>query len=76
MSKLKVGDSVYWSGGFGTEAYKTATVTAIEVTEEPREKYGVEVDEVEWNVVAANCAVVTLSNGHWAYGSQIAPIPF
>ena len=76
MKMLKVGDSVYWSGCFGTEAFKTATVTAIEVTEEPREKYGVEVDEVEWNVVAANCAVVTLSNGHWAYGEQIAPIPF
>jgi len=76
MKMLKVGDSVYWSGCFGTEAFKAATVTGIQLTEEPREKYGIEVEEVEWTLVADNYAVVTLDNGHWAYGEQIAPIAF
>jgi len=70
MSKLKVGDKVWWWGGFGTDARKVATVEEIEITK--GYKYGDQVDEVDWNEVYGRNVVVSFSdNIHWAYAEQI-----
>lgn len=66
---LKIGDTVLWRGGFGTDSPKKAKVEEIEITNGG--KYGDPVDEVPWSKVQGRNAVVTLDNGHWAYASQI-----
>ena len=58
---LKEGDTVLWRD-------TTAKVKSIELCKEG-EKEGVEVEEV--CVDGEQHFVVTLDNGHWAYGSQI-----
>jgi len=68
---LKVGDVVIWRGGWGRDAPLKATVTHLEVTERPGEKYGHEVTEVLWTTVSEDRVVVDLDNGHFAYGHQI-----
>lgn len=72
--KLKVGDRVMWRGGFGMDAPKLATVTALELTTEPHCKYGLSVQSVDWFLAANDYVLVTLDNGHWAYGPQIQPV--
>jgi hypothetical protein len=69
MSKLKVGDTVLWRGGFGSDAPKKAIVEGIEITNGG--KYGDPVDEVDWTKVYDRNVTVDLNNGHWAYASQI-----
>jgi hypothetical protein len=73
MSKLKVGDRVWWKGGFGRDPRKVATVTGIEITRGG--KYGDPVDEVDWaEVYDRNVAVdIDTDEGeaYWAYGEQI-----
>ena len=69
MSKLKVGDTVLWRGGFGMDPLKKAVVEGIEITNGG--KYGDPVDEVEWSKVRDRNVTVDLDNGHWAYASQI-----
>ena len=71
MSKLKVGDTVLWRGGFGSDAPKKAVVEGIEITNGG--KYGDPVDEVDWTKVYDRNVTVDLNNGHWAYASQIKP---
>lgn len=67
---LKVGDKVWWRGGFGSEPAKLATVEEIEITN--GYKYGDQVDEVSWKQVYDRNVVVSFSdNDHWAYASQI-----
>ena len=68
---LKIGDPVMWRGSWGSDAPMEATVTLLEVTERPGEKYGHEVTEVLWTTVSENRVVVDLDNGHFAYGHQI-----
>jgi len=80
---LSVGDVVLWNGAWGTQAGQRAVVTGITVggkrgTDERR--------SVPWDRALVGCCpethlecvgrdvVVNLDNGHWAYGSQIAPI--
>ena len=46
MSTLKIGDKVWWKGGFGGDPVKMATIEEIEITR--RHKYGDMVDEVDW----------------------------
>lgn len=69
MAKLKVGDTVLWRGGFGSDAPKKAVVEGIEITNGG--KYGDPVDEVDWTKVYDRNVTVDLDNGHWAYASQI-----
>lgn len=70
MAKLKIGDKVWWRGGFGSEPRKLATVEEIEIT--GGYKYGDQVDEVDWDEVYDRNVVVSFSdNNHWAYASQI-----
>ena len=70
---LKIGDTVAWRHAWGTGSVADAVVTGLDVTFYPREKYGDPADEVSWDLVQQNRVVVTLSNSHWAYGSQISP---
>lgn len=74
MQTLKIGDSVIWRGTWGADPPKEAVVTGIELTEGVREKYGHAVETVFWTTVRDNRVVVSLDNGHWAYGEQIKPI--
>jgi hypothetical protein len=71
MSKLKIGDKVMWSGGFGTQAHREAKVVSIEDAPDGG-KYGYSVQEMDWSDVPGR-AVVDLDNGHWAYGIQLRP---
>lgn len=66
---IKVGEKVMWSGGFGAQAEKPARITGIEVCDEG-EKNGDPVDKASLD----DNLVVTLDNGHWAYGDQIRKI--
>jgi hypothetical protein len=66
---LKIGDTVNWSGNFGTSKSKPAKVTGIEHTRGG--KYGDPVDEIAWSEVYGRNVCVDLDNGSWAYGSQI-----
>ena len=70
MSKvLKIGDTVLWRGGFGSEPARLAVVEGIEIT--GGYKYGDSVDEVPWSEVYDRNVTVDLENGHWAYAEQI-----
>jgi hypothetical protein len=73
MSKLKIGDTVLWRGGFGADPFRKVTVEEIEITNGG--KYGNQVDSVEWSKVQDRYLVVTLDNGHWAYAYQIKRYP-
>lgn len=73
MSKktLRVGDTVMWRGNFGSAPAIPAKVTDMERSHRPRDKYGQSVDEADW--ADKDYIVVSLDNGHWAYGEQISP---
>ena len=73
MSKLKVGDTVNWRGSFGYDISHKAIVDGIEINVKGG-KEGDPVDEVDWSEVTRENCVVSLDNGHWAYGNQIKPI--
>lgn len=71
MSKvLKIGDKVWWRGGFGSEPAKLAVVEGIEIT--GGYKYGEPVDEVPWVEVYDRNVTVDLDSDHWAYAEQIS----
>ena len=71
---IKVGDRVSWRGGFGTHDPIEVTVTSLEVTDLPRDKFGKDVDGVTWDLVKENRVNFGLSSGKWAYADQIAPV--
>ena len=72
--ELRLGDQVYWRGTWGQDPMKLAIVESIEVTNGG--KYGDEVESVDWNLVyEGREVVISLENGHWAYGFQITPVP-
>lgn len=68
---LKVGDVVWWSHIWGTEPPKKARIRLIELVG-PWEKEGFRVESVTWN--NKNAFIVSLDNGHWAYGYQLNPL--
>lgn len=69
--KCRIGDTVLWRGAFGTQLPQKAKVVGLEVTEEPRSKYGNEVEEVDECMIDDGCVLFILDNGHWAYSDQI-----
>ena len=69
---LKIGDTVLWRGGFGSESARLAVVEGIEITK--GDKYGDPVDEVPWSEVYGRYVTVDLDNDHWAYAEQIRAI--
>ena len=70
--QIKVGSRVMWSGGWGSEPAVEAKVERIEETDEPHDKYGREVDCIDFE--DRDCAVLDLDNGHWCYGDQIEDV--
>lgn len=71
---LNVGDTIFWSGGWGSDEYHRAIVEDIQVDCEG--KYGDAVQFVSWlDIELPHCrsVIVTMDNGHWAYGFQIRP---
>lgn len=74
LQRLTIGDTVKWRGGFGTQAASEVEVTGLELTAEPRSKYGEPVVAVSWADVRADRVVIDLANGHWCYASQIEQI--
>jgi hypothetical protein len=70
MSKLlKVGDTVVWKGAWGSQEPLDAEVESIEINCE--NKCGDSAEFVKWNKVHDRSVIVSLTNGHWAYGNQI-----
>lgn len=67
---LKVGDTVRWRGLWGKAQEEPAEVTGIEIR--CIGKYGTEVAEAPWDDVKKH-GVLSLANGHWAYGYQVVP---
>jgi len=72
MEKLRIGDKVIWRGSWGKDAPQVAEVEAIELNENGM-KCGQPFEEIEWYLVQdGRNFVVSLTNGHWAYGYQIS----
>lgn len=71
--RLKVGDNVLWRGSFGSDPAKEAKVEGIEICKSGS-KYGKVANSVSWDTVNSRNVVVSLDNGHWAYGNQITQI--
>lgn len=69
MGTIKVGSSVIWRGGFGTDEPIETTVTHIEKCKQKGQKYGTNTDSIDES--EKDFCVFDLSNGHWAYGGQI-----
>ena len=65
---LKVGDKVLWAGCWDHEPQKEVTVTGLEINRCGKE--GDPVDSASWEVVKET-GIVSLDNGHWAYGYQL-----
>ena len=66
---LTVGDTVSWCGAWGADNPMQTVVTGIEITKGG--KYGDKVGHVHWSQVFGRNVVVSLDNGHWAYGGQL-----
>lgn len=71
--KLKIGDKVMWRGAWGKEPAEEAIIDGIELCPDGG-KYGDAVESVTWSTVKNGGVVVSLDNGHWAYGHQIKQI--
>lgn len=70
---LKIGDKVMWRGAWGKDPAEEAIIEGIELCLDGA-KYGDAVESVSWNDVKNGNVVVSLDNGHWAYGHQIKQI--
>ena len=68
---LKIGDKVWWSGFFGSEPWREAYVKTIKLI--GISDKGDDRDEIPWELVRRSGVTVDLTNGYWAYGTQIAP---
>jgi len=69
---IRVGDTVIWRGSWGKDAPIPAKIVSMELCEHEREKYGISVSEA--HDIDKNRLVVSLDNGHWAYGMQLTLI--
>ena len=67
---LKIGDKILYRPSFGWGTPVEVVVKGLEITDYPREKYGETVKAVDIATVKANRVLMTLDNGHWAYGEQ------
>lgn len=72
MGTIKIGDTVNWRGAWGAQQAQAAIITDIELCEAPRMKYGKPVKSVA--VEDKDRCIFSLSNGHWAYGTQVSTI--
>lgn len=69
---IRVGDTVIWRGSWGKDLPAPAKIVSMELCQHEREKYGIPVDEA--HDIDKNRLVVSLDNGHWAYGVQLSLI--
>lgn len=69
---LRIGDTVMWRGGWGQNPAKEAVVAVIEAEADLDDRVGQPVNMLPWSKVPQ--AIITLTNGHWAYGDQIRPL--
>ena len=69
--KLSLGDSIMWSGGWGSNSPQEAVITGIQINEANGSKEGGQVEDVDWDYVTERNILVDLDNGHWAWGFQI-----
>ena len=67
----KIGDRIVYSPGFGDGIPVEATIVKMDLTMEPREKYGEDRTEVSWGYVADNRVNFILSDGCWCYSEQV-----
>jgi len=70
---LSIGDEVLWRGEWGARKPKRAKIRALESTLGYGTKHGRHVSQVEWPDMKAH-VLVTLDNGHWAYGFQLEKV--
>lgn len=70
---LQIGNPVAWRHAWGSGPLKEAVISHIMITAEPRSKDGEDAEEAPWTLVLENRVLVNLTNGSWAYGSQISP---
>ena len=70
-NSIKVGDTIQYRGCFGMDDPKSAKVTAIDVSEFPRDKNGDSVTQVSYGIVEQDRATFSLDDNHWCYGSQV-----
>jgi hypothetical protein len=66
---------VIWRGSFGMDVPRSARVEGISRTsrEDPKGQCAERLPAIAWAEVQGRAVVVSLSNGHWAYGEQIKP---
>ena len=69
--KLSLGDSIMWSGGWGSDSPQEAVITGIQINEANGSKEGGQVEDVDWYYVTERNILVDLDNGHWAWGFQV-----
>lgn len=68
MTTVKIGDTVFWAQTrWGPPI--SAVIKNIDLCAAPGVKYGVPVAEVPANLLETCC--VSLTNGSWAYGTQL-----
>jgi hypothetical protein len=70
-SHVWVGDKALWSGVHGTDQLIPVTITSMDVTDEPDERYGESKTSVPLDLVHQDKVVFTLDNGHWCYSEQL-----
>lgn len=64
---LTIDDTVNWKGSWGTQQTLPAKVKDIEII-------GLSAKSIDWDEVNSRDVIVTLDNGHWAYGFQISQL--
>jgi hypothetical protein len=70
LDVLEIGQEVLWSGSWGIDSPVKTVVTDIE----DHTDYDSPLESVEWERLNNRDIIVTLENGHWAYGDQIKKI--
>lgn len=68
---IKIGDRVVYRPGWGSMLPVTVTVLTMDLTSEPRDKYGDSVKEASFDLIRQNRILFVLSDSHWAYSDQI-----
>ena len=69
---IRVGDTITYRPGLtGKGAPKQVKVLELTLTQEPREKYGEDVQVVHEVCVRENLVCFGLSDGHWCYSDQV-----
>ena len=71
---LRVGDIVMWWGNSSDAKAEEAEIESLELVRPWQKEDGKPVEECEFSLLAQNRVIVNLTNGRWAYGSQIESI--